>query len=313
MTDSRRANPRRSSAVRAAILAPVVLLLAITSAPPARPGVIDDFNRARNAFTFGNYGEAIRVLTGLLQPLQLRDEGQLVEARQLLGVCHYFTRNYFAAQEEFERLLYVRPRHELDPLLFPPPVIEFFEKVRARIKDKLARLHPERKPPAPERTLIVRRVERRPWALNLFPFGVGQLMNGQTKKGIFFLASELAMLTTNLVTYAVAESRRLPDGRFNAADESSVRGLRVAQIVSLATLGALVVGGIVDAFVEWQPEVVTEERTPLPAPPATPPAPPREGAPKPASPGAGPRSSRGFGLFPWASASGAGLAFGFRF
>lgn len=276
------------------------------AAPASRAAPADDFNRARNAFTFGNYQEAIRLFTALLNPLKLREENQLVEARQLLGISHYFVRNYFAAQEEFERLLYLRPRHELDALLFPPPVIDFFEKVRERIKDKLGKLHPELQKAPASATLLVRHVERRPWVLNLVPFGVGQLQNRRVGKAIFFAAAQLATLTTNLITYGLAEARRLPDGRFNAGDESFVRGLRTTQIASLATFGALVIAGIVDGFVDWQPEVVREERLPLPG---SSPAPRPPASPSPAAP----RKGAGLSFGPFATAGGAGLSLGFRF
>lgn len=305
------ASPPLRGAHRALLAWLCLAALLILAAPThARATPLEDFARARNAFTFGNYPEAIRLLTSLLAPLQLRDEAQVVEARQLLGVCHYFVRSFFAAQEEFERLLYVRPRHELDPLLFPPPVIEFFEKVRTRIKDKLALLHPENRTEPAVPTLILRKVEKRHRLLAFFPFGVGQLQNGRAGKALFFLASELAMLATNLITYGVAESRRLADGRFNTGDESLVRGLRVAQIVSLCTLGALVIGGVVDALVEHQSEVVSDQRVTPPADSGTPPQnPPTRSAPRERSS----TTERRLQWNAWAQPGSAGLSWGWRF
>jgi hypothetical protein len=287
--------------MRALLLAGLLLVAGDVSASSS-----DEFNRARNAFAFGNYREAIQLLQGLLRPLRLRDEERIAEARQLLGVSYYFVKDFRAAEEEFERLLFLKPRHQLDPLLIPPPVIEYFEKVREKIKDRLARLHPEKKEAPSGPIYIERRVERRLLLLNLFPFGVGQFQNRQAGKGIFFLSAQTAMLATNLVSYAAVESRRRPDGRFAPGDESWARNLRVVQIVSLSTLGALVVWGVVDALLEYRPEVVTERI--LPAPPGSEPKSPT-GVPPP-------RSSQGthrLQFRPWVLSGGGGLGLGLVF
>jgi tetratricopeptide (TPR) repeat protein len=281
----------------------VVALCAL--AAPARATPVDALNRARNAYAYGNYAEAIQVLRSVLYPLKLRDEDRIVEARQLLGVCHYFVKDLEAAREEFERLLYLRPKHELDPLLIPPPVIEFFEKVREKIRDRLARLHPEvRRAPAGPVT-IVREVERRHLVLSFVPFGVGQFQNGRAGKAAFFLSAQVATLATNLITYAIAESKRLPDGRFDPRDEGLARNLRAAQIVSLSAFGALVAWGIVDAVLEYRAEVVRERRveggTGSGAPART--------ARPPGSGGAAQRLQ----WVPWAAAGGGGLGIGLRF
>lgn len=277
-----------------------VLFVLLAHAPARGASTQDEFNRARNAFTFGNYPEAVALLRGLLNPMRLREEDRIAEARQLLGVSLYFVKQFDAAREEFERLLFLRPRQQLDPLLFPPPVIEFFEKVRETIKDKLARLHPELRPSQPGPVIIERRVERNHYLLSFFPFGVGQFQNRQNGKAAFFLSAELAMLATNLVTYGAVESLRRADGRFDARDEGLAKNLRIVQIVSLSAFGALVVWGIVDALVEYRPEVVTERK--------------RGGAPaSPAKPPASPKAGRRLQYFPWVASGGGGLGVGFRF
>jgi hypothetical protein len=287
--------------MRALLFAGLVFIAGQVFASPT-----DDFNRARNAFAFGNYREAIELLQGLLRPLRLRDAERIAEARQLLGVSYYFVKDFRAAEEEFERLLFLKPRHQLDPLLIPPPVIEFFEKVRERIKDRLARLHPEKKEAPSGPIYIERRVQRRVFLLNLFPFGVGQFQNREVGKGVFFLSAQAGMLATNLVSYALVESRRRPDGRFAPGDESWARGLRVVQIVSLSAFGALVVWGVVDAFLEFRPEVVTERI--LSSPPGSEPVSPVRAPPA--------RSSRGshrLQFSPWVSSTGGGLGLGLVF
>jgi tetratricopeptide (TPR) repeat protein len=275
-----------------------IAVLLLSSALEAGASQTDELNRARNAFAFGNYQEAVKLLEGLLHPVRLRAAEQIVEARQLLGVSYYFLKRFPEAEAEFERLLYLRPQHELDPLLFPPPVIELFEKVRARIRDRLSRLHPEVKEPGAGPAYFVRRIERRHFVLNFFPFGVGQFQNGRPGKAAFFLSSEAATLAANLITYAAAESLRLSNGRFNARDAGTASNLRYAQVATLGGFGALVIAGIIDALVDYRPTIVTEER--IERAPGEPPVVPKT------------RADR-LQWSPWIVSGGGGLGMSFRF
>src|SRR5438046_2199780 len=87
----------------------VVLLLAAAGRPAmAAPGtsVTEDFAAGKNAFQYGDYKGAIRILGSLLYPSpQLTDEATLVEGYRLLGIAYFFEGQRDRAQREFAALL----------------------------------------------------------------------------------------------------------------------------------------------------------------------------------------------------------------
>ena len=109
-----------------------------------------------------------------------------------------------AAREAFIHLLSIDPDQTLDPFLVPPPIVEFFDQVRADAEPELAPLR-ERKRQLQEQERLAEEARRRLLAeehvrsgppskvvvveehiymLNFLPFGVGQFQNGDTTKGI---------------------------------------------------------------------------------------------------------------------------------
>ncbi len=62
-----------------------------------------------------------------------RDFAGLLQALALLGATHYFNGNLDAARQAMGRLLSLRPDYVFDATLFPPPVLELAEQVRAEV------------------------------------------------------------------------------------------------------------------------------------------------------------------------------------
>lgn len=279
----------------------------------ARAGTADDLKLARLHFERSEYRTTIRILKSLLYPLRLREEAQIAEARELNGASLFFIGDKEGSQKEFEELLYLRgdPDLRLDPLIYPPKLVAFFDKVRERVRGRI-----RVKPRTPETTplMIERLVERNYFGLALVPFGVGQFQNRRTKKGYFFLATQAALLATDIVAFAMYESKRMRDGTFAERDLGLARALHITQIASLSLFGAIALWGIVDAIREYKPQVVTVRAVPIPekpdgpgpvsppsAPAAEPPRRPRE------------ETRGGAYLLPIALPGGAGLSAAFTF
>jgi len=233
---------------------------------PADPA--KQLSAAKTRYVAGKYRQAVRILKTLIRPLKLKEPRDVIQAYRLLGLCHFFLKVKKSSRWAFEKLLYLEPRFKLDPLLVPPPVVDFFEKIRLEIKEKLDQIILSRKPKKVglQKVYFERLVKKRSYILNFFPFGVGQLQNGKQLKGYLFLGSQLAMLATNLATYFSLEGLRRPDGYFNEGNLSAAQALRVTQYISFGLFLGLVVWGIIDSLVDYKSEVVVIRK--LDQPPA---------------------------------------------
>src|SRR5262245_28292469 len=104
------------------VCAAVVVLAAIAAAPDAPPAaapsaandtsrdagplsVVDTLRRAKNEYAYGNYAPAVELLRGLLYPMRLYSDEQVIEARRYLGLALYLLDRRAEAQDEFTKLL----------------------------------------------------------------------------------------------------------------------------------------------------------------------------------------------------------------
>ena len=100
----------------AAALAGALIAVGPTGPVPATPAARDAFDRGRTAFGRAEYQRAIEVLHPLLYPDVLLDsEGEVVQARRMLGVAYLFENKPDEARREFRKLLELRPDYRFDP------------------------------------------------------------------------------------------------------------------------------------------------------------------------------------------------------
>jgi hypothetical protein len=230
----------------------------------------DTFIEAENTFRFQDYRKAEGILTSLLYPeILLSSPDQVLKAHEYLAACYYWLDDDRRMEEEFIALLTLSPQYRLDPFYYPASLIDRFEAIRKRLSELyIIDLEPAPKapvvdPPKCERTEEIR-IERS-WVPNLIPFGVGQFLNGQNTKGALFLTGEVLTLGTNIGAYVAIESLRGSDGLFSRDDAITARRLRIVQYVGLGTFGALAVWGIVDAFMNHEPQERSIRIVPCPA------------------------------------------------
>lgn len=193
----------------------LTLVLAFSIARPvafAQIAVDDTFRLAQNQFTHGQYDEAIVNLITLLDPIRLDSENDIVEARRILAIAYYLTQERDKAATEFTKLLYLRPTYKLDPFLVAPPIIEFFEQLRKKLKPQLdpiiasktkeetSNLMNSCDPEALAQKAIRVNYHYNNRALAFAPFGLGQLQNGHRGAGYTSMALQIAAMATNIVT-----------------------------------------------------------------------------------------------------------------
>ncbi len=203
--------------------------------------VEDELRRAKNEYAYGNYEQAADTLRGLLYPMRLITDEQVIEARKYLALAYYLQDRLDLVGEEFAKLLHVEPDYQLDPFTIAPPVIELFEEIRKGLKaelDVIRQLRSDAKLKQPPKPGLQREIERRITERSelgtLLPFGFGQFQNGMTTWGVAFALSQVAMLAVNIACYTYVQRAV---GDYTQADRKLVQVLTVAQYGSLALFG----------------------------------------------------------------------------
>ena len=167
----------------------IALLLALALATPEA-----DVKRARDRYEFGAYADAAGAVREMLSRSPDLPEPVAIEAWRILGLAEYQLGNKGAARAAFVQLLSIDPDQVFDPFLVPPPVVDFFDSVRAEAEPELAPLR-ERKKQVKEQERLADEARRRLLAeelirsgppskiiivqehiylLNFLPFGVGR-------------------------------------------------------------------------------------------------------------------------------------------
>jgi tetratricopeptide (TPR) repeat protein len=292
-----------AAALAAALLAPAAL---------RAESVPDRFAAAQLQFDYKNFEQAIGLLRDLLYPeVLLASEGDIADAREMLGLAYFYTGDEPRAREEFTALLYLRPKHRLDPFLVPPPAVQFFDSIwqEPAMQERLEQIERERQaaedaankkagqPTVVRRIYLERTVTEKHFWIVFMPFGLGQFQNSDTTLGIVMASTQGLALLANAITWTLRWGLQEEGGGYT--DPSIAQGLQIAQYSSLAVFGGLYLWGVVDAWLGFEPRQVepfqrVREETEGPA----------QGAPE-----TGPATS----LAPSLTPSGAGLQFEFRF
>jgi tetratricopeptide (TPR) repeat protein len=270
-----------------------LLALTLTLAQAeTRNDIVEQMNRARTNYEYGEYAAAEKLLSALVEVGRFESESLAAEAWRLLGLSRFYLGRRPEAVNAFLEMLYIDPDAELDPFLVPPAAIAFFDKVKkdheaqlapvrerkraeleARRKQaeeeserrRQAQLEEERKRLASlAQPSIERRVVQREFWVSLLPFGLGQIQNGDRSLGYTLATSEVIAGAMSAGSALLIEQLRDPSsGKFenkNAANYTLARDLNVVKWVSAAIFYALWAGGAVHAAVRFQPEQQLPDR-----------------------------------------------------
>jgi hypothetical protein len=283
--------------------APLGAALLICVAAAAAADDLADFQRARNAYDTGDYPLAATRFRELLERDPPPSRAIREECLEFLGASLLFQGSSREGAIAFERLLVLEPDWEMDPAIFPTPILDEFARVKAEMRERLQalqaaeqqvaeierqrrieedRLRREALAEALAPRYLVHEGQNRSLFLAFVPFGVGQFQNGQDTKGWTFFGLETALFAANAWTFLAwdwytRETRSSTDlaRRQQAADYAE--GYKIASWAILGALLATMVGGIIDSLVlyeaastDWRlvpPEEVPEgERLPVRSP-----------------------------------------------
>ena len=210
-------------------LAILVLLAAVAHAQPAP---LRDANAAAGVGDWVRVGEIVQPLLRAQLPRADR-----AEAHRLAGLAAYFQQQPAAADAQFFEYLKLELDGRLDPALYPPDVVSFFESVKIKYGAELRKLRPKQ--------------TRRYKILNLLP-PIGQFQNGQRTKAWVLTGTLGGLAIANGVSFLVLRSwckRVMGDkgGSVVCDDrESSASKLRAINIASGIGLIAAYVYGVYD-------------------------------------------------------------------
>ncbi len=171
----------------AAVAVAAVAALAAPSTGSAQPGraASDVLREGNTAALAGDWPRVAELVDPLLrEQLPIAD---LAEAHRLAGIAAFFAQRNAVAEQHFVTYLRIDPDGRLDPALYPPDVVAFFNDVASRHAAELRAL---RVPP-----------QRASWLFTLIP-PAGQYVNGDHTKAYVLGGVLGALLITNLVTYS---------------------------------------------------------------------------------------------------------------
>jgi hypothetical protein len=236
----------------------VMLVVSSVGAQPAVAPPTDPAVALREANAAATAGDWARV-SAFVQPLLARqlDRADLAEAHRLAGIAALLAQpaDQAAAETHFVAYLKIDLDGHLDPALYPPEVVNFFNDVRARHAAELKALRPKNKRYA---------------VLSIVP-PLGQFQNGDKVKGIVIGSLLGAFAITNVTTFLVLRSWcahvQLGDNSSSTCDEggdhasaaTTLRGLNITAGVGLIVTFAY---GVYDGVRGYRRE--TRERAVMP-------------------------------------------------
>jgi len=201
----------------------------------------DALREANDAATAGDWARVAALVHPLVDPQRAGSlpPADLAEAYRLSGMAAFYQQRRDVAEAHFLAYLKIDLDGRLDPALYPPDVVGFFDEVRTKHQAELRARRPK---------------ARRYWLLNLIPPG-GQIQNGERGKAWVIGGLIGAFAIGNVTTYLVLHSwctRVSGDGGSSVtcdegADHArSASTLRAINIVTGIGLIATYVYGVYD-------------------------------------------------------------------
>jgi tetratricopeptide (TPR) repeat protein len=290
--------------VKLAVALTLCSLTALAQVVPDR-----ELEIVKATYDAGNYADALRRARDAMAVSNF-SEAQRMELHKYAGLSAFNLGQTVDAQKHFLQLLQLNPDYVLDPFAVPPPVVKLFEQIRKdnadqlnlirqqitlladqqkRAEDERARLQrelEERRRRMEDASRGVRVVERRPWVVNLVPFGAGQFVQGRVTLGASLAAGEGVTLLMSLVSYfaykTLVDQIRYewrnravhdPAGTFQwdftgipaaRLNEATVwKGINIGTGLGFVLLWGI---GVVDAALHNQGDIALEPKPPPPAP-----------------------------------------------
>lgn len=171
--------------MKRALIATLLLASQVALAQPNAADALRDGNAAASAGDWARVQQLVEpLLAAQLPPIDR------AETHRLAGLAAFHLGRTTLAEQHFVAYLKIELDGRLDPALYPPEVVNFFEDVKQRHDAELRALRPR---------------PRRYWLLNFVPPG-GQIQNGETGKAIVVGSAIGVFAAAHITTYFVLRS-----------------------------------------------------------------------------------------------------------
>ena len=276
----------------------ILLALLLAQAPPAEderepPSAVDALNRARATFEYGDYAQASKLLSQLVDTGRFESATLRAEAYRLLGLSLFYQGRKGEAYSAFLEYLYLDPDAELDPFYIPPAAVSFFDQVKKEAEPKLAPIRAQKRAEQEARQKsateeaerrrqreleeerrrlqqltppVERRVVQHEFWVSMMPFGIGQLQNGDRTLGMVLATAQvIAGASSAGSALLIEELRDTSTGRFSNNGPGSTpyrtaERLNVVKWVGAGLFYALWAGGAIHAAIHFKGEEVLPDR-----------------------------------------------------
>ena len=169
----------------------LLVLLALVGLAGAQPPSVmpaDALREGNTAATVGDWAAVSRLVDPLLES-QL-PPAELAEAHRLAGLAAFFQDRRTYAEQRFLAYLHIDIDGQLDPALYPPDVILFFNDVKAKYGAELRARRPK---------------QRRHFIGTMVP-GLAQWQNGESTKGWVVGGMFGTFLAGSITSYVILSS-----------------------------------------------------------------------------------------------------------
>ncbi|MCA1826836.1 MAG: tol-pal system YbgF family protein [Myxococcales bacterium] len=279
-----------------ALLTALTLTLAQADQPgPDKelPSAVEAMNRARVTFEYGDYPQASKLLSALVEGGRFESLSLRAEAYRLLGLALFYQGRKGEAYSAFLEYLYLEPDGQLDPFYVPPAAVSFFDQVKKEAEPKLVPIRAQKRAEQEARQKaataeaerrrqreleeerrrlqqmtppIERRIVQHEFWVSMMPFGIGQLQNGDRTLGMVLATAQVIAGASSAGSALLIEELRDPaTGKFSNTGTGStpyrtaVR-LNVVKWVGAGVFFALWAAGAIHAAIHFQAEEQLPDR-----------------------------------------------------
>ncbi len=198
----------------------------------------DLFKKGIYLFEHQDFKQSVQVFSKIINNNLAKDENELAECYKYTGAAYFYLEDYKAAEASFRQLLFLRPETKLDPFLFPPSMVLFFDKIKKDMP----------RPPKKEAEVTQRKGKYNIY-VNLLPFGLPQYAQDRKAKGTILLAMQVLSLGTNIYSYWQVQSMIDRYGYVkNQEDADRANLLKTVQIASLIAFGTIYIYSVADGM-----------------------------------------------------------------
>ncbi|MGC9043327.1 MAG: hypothetical protein ACP5KG_05660 [Myxococcota bacterium] len=211
----------------------IIIILVVSMNQPED----DLFKKGVYLFEHQDFKQSVVIFNRIINNNLSKDENELIECYKYLGAAHFYLEDLKSSEANFRQLLLLKPDFRLDPFLFPPSMVLFFDKIK---KDM----------PKGGTTITNKsRLEGGKYELyiNFLPFGLPQYAHNQKVKGSILLSLQLLSLTANIISYWQVHSMIDRYGYVkDRTDADRANLLKTIQITSLITFGVVYLFSVSD-------------------------------------------------------------------